>query len=646
MTRTLRVLNVEDNPDDAELLLRELRRSAYEIEFERVDTRVQMLAALQKQRWDLVVSDYSMPQFSAPEAFETLASTKLDIPFIIVSGTVGEETAVRAMKLGAQDYLLKGNLQRLVPAIDRELRECESRKARREAEQALLRSEERYRALFDGTPVPMWVFDVETFAFLAVNDAAVSHYGYERDEFAKMTVAALLFEGDPAGRASGAEPPAPENTVRHRKKDGSPIIVEVKTHDFDFQGTRARLVAVNDVTERLRAEQALRRSEEQLRQAQKMEAVGNLSGGVAHDFNNLLTIILSYTSLAISGLTEGDPLRADLEEVAKAGERAADLTRQLLAFSRQQVLDPKVLNLNQVVRSVDKMLRRLLGEDIELSILTAQSVGKIHADPGQLEQVIMNLAVNARDAMPDGGKLTIETADATLDAAYAAAHVGVIPGPYVLLAVTDTGIGMNRQTQARIFEPFFTTKEKGKGTGLGLSTVYGIVSQSGGHIWVYSEPGEGTTFRIYFPRTDRLADAETLPPPAPKILDGSETILLVEDDEQVRAVERSILRRHGYNVLEAQNGGEAFLVCESYTARIDLLVTDVVMPRMSGRALAARLAPMRPAMKVLYVSGYTENAIVHHGMLDSGIAYLQKPVTPENLALKVREVLDSDPPRS
>lgn len=400
--------------------------------------------------------------------------------------------------------------------------------------------------------------------------------------------------------------------------------------------------SLQDITVQKHSDARHDKLQEQFRQAQKMETIGGLAGGIAHDFNNLLSIVLSYSEMLAEDLKPGDPMRADLAEISNAGRRATELTRQLLAFSRQQVLAPKIIDLSEIVEGMVSMLRRLIGEDVELATSCASALGKALVDPGQIEQVIMNLAVNARDAMPRGGMLTIETTEVVLDESYALEHAGVVPGPHVMLAVSDTGEGMDMTTQGRMFEPFFTTKEKGKGTGLGLSTVFGIVQQSGGTIWVYSEPGKGTSFRIYFPIAEAASVRRAVKSVKREPTHGSETILLVEDEERIRVLASSILRRRGYNVLEAQNGGEAFLLCEQYTATIHLLLTDVIMPRMSGRQLAERLRPIRSGMKVLYMSGYTDDAVVRHGVLDSTIAFIQKPITPEPLARKVREVLDTD----
>ena len=381
--------------------------------------------------------------------------------------------------------------------------------------------------------------------------------------------------------------------------------------------------------------------EQQLRQSQKMEAIGRLAGGVAHDFNNLLTAINGYSSLALQRANPDDRLRGYLEEIKKAGERAATLTRQLLAFGRKQLLKPVVLNLNDVVSDMNKMLRRLIGEDIRFNARFDPELKPIKADPGQIEQVLVNLVVNSRDAMPQGGSLTIETANFESDAEFAGKHLGLAPGHYVMLAVSDSGCGMDDKTRARIFEPFFTTKEKGRGTGLGLSTVYGIVKQSGGSVWVYSEQGKGSVFKVYFPQFEEdaeIARTVLVETPVPR---GSETILLVEDEDVVRGLARKILEQAGYYVLDARGGDEAIRLCHELPGPIHLLLTDVVMPERSGKEIAECLAELRPSTRVLYMSGYTDDAIVHHGVLDSDVEFIQKPFTPVALARKVREVLDA-----
>jgi len=391
---------------------------------------------------------------------------------------------------------------------------------------------------------------------------------------------------------------------------------------------------------RNRGEKEMIALQDQFRQSQKMEAIGRLAGGIAHDFNNLLTVIKGYSQLSLMEFKEGDPLKANIEEVQRAADRAAGLTRQLLAFSRRQILEMKVLDLNTILRDLDKMLRRVIGEDIELVTLLADDLGTVKADAGQIEQVAMNLAVNARDAMQKGGKLTIETANVELDENYARNHVAVKSGPYVMLSVSDTGVGMTPEVRDRVFEPFFTTKEKGKGTGLGLSTVYGIVKQSGGNIWVYSEPGKGTTFKTYLPRVDEPLEEAGEKVVQKELTGRGETILVVEDEEKVRQLTVQILTKNGYTVLEASHGDEASHICEQHKGPIHLMVMDVVMPGMNGRQLAKSLEPHHPEMKVLYMSGYTDNAIVHHGILEKGLSFLQKPFTMDGLVRKVREVLD------
>jgi PAS domain S-box-containing protein len=612
----------------------------------------------------------------------------------------------------------------------------------------------------------MWVYDLETLAFLEVNDAAVAKYGYRRDEFLGMRITDIRPPEDvPALLADLARERATlqrSGGWRHLAKSGELIEVEISSHTLRFADRSAALVVVHDVTARLSAERSLtdsearkaamleaaldavvaideegritefnpaaertfghrraevlgrpivetiippelrdrhrqgfarylatgestilgrrlqlsglhadgrvfpveltvyrvplpgpptfgafirdltesRRLEEQLLQAQKMESVGRLAGGIAHDFNNLLTAISGYAQLALDNPELAPEVREDLAQIRTAAGRAVDLTGQLLAFSRRQVMQPVALDLGDALREISPMLRRLLGEDVGLVTQVGPGLGHVLADPGQLSQVIVNLAVNARDAMPSGGRLTLEAANVDLDAEYAQGHAEVVPGPYVVLSVTDTGTGMDEATRARLFEPFFTTKEQGKGTGLGLATVYGIVRQSGGHIWVYSEPARGTVFKVYLPRVEAATGARLTPAVRPGSTAGSETILVVEDDDGVRGFVQAVLEARGYRILPAASA-DAALEQAAVDAPIHLLLTDVVMPDMSGADLAARVRDNVPNVKVLFVSGYTENTIVHHGVLDPGVSFLAKPFSPDALAERVRAELDS-----
>jgi PAS domain S-box-containing protein len=508
---------------------------------------------------------------------------------------------------------------------------------RKRTEEQLHESERKYRLLFETNPEPMWVYDFETLRILAVNEAAIARYGYSESEFLALTIRDIR-PAEEQGRleqelARRPDEGAIRTGVRHRAKDGRLFEVDLVARPLEFAGRRARLVLARDVT-------AQRHLENQLRQSQKMEAVGQLAGGIAHDFNNLLTAILGSTQLLLQATPPGDVRREDVEEIRNAGLRAAELTRQLLAFSRRQVLAPKVLELNAVVANMDKMLRRLIGEDVELATALHAEAGAVNADPGQLEQVLLNLVVNARDAMPGGGRVLIETTRVLLRDELVERRHRLPPGDYVCLAVTDSGLGMDESTQAHLFEPFFTTKEVGKGTGLGLATVYGIVKQSGGYIWVYSEPARGTTVKVYLPRVPGAAEPPLPAPEPPPLRGGHETVLLVEDAAPVRTLARRSLEACGYTVLDAADGPSAIELSARHPGAIAVLVTDVVMPGMSGRELAERLAPTRPAMKVLYTSGYTDDAMVRQGVLNAGVAFLQKPFVPDSLARKVRDVLD------
>jgi len=504
---------------------------------------------------------------------------------------------------------------------------------RKHAEDNVRQSESQFRALFENALDAVLIANDQG-AYVDANPAACDLLGVSYNEVIGRTINAFTEQDDPGAASGMLQQFLKEGRIRGelrlRRADGNVVEVEFSATANFLPGRH--LALLRDVTER-------RKLEEQLRQSQKLESVGMLAGGIAHDFNNILTVITGYSDLTLKGLDNGDPLVNYVEGIEKAAARAASLTRQLLAFSRKQVLQPKVIDLNSVIMNIEKMLGRLVGEDMELCTSPGFGLGSVKADPGQIGQVILNLVVNARDAMPKGGKITIETANIYLDEEYARQHIAVQPGWYVMLAVTDNGHGMDVETQRNIFEPFFTTKEQGKGTGLGLSTVYGIVKQSGGNILVYSEVGVGTTFKIYFPLVDEQVAEPEVAAMRLESAAGNETILLAEDEEMVRHLAREKLKMHGYTVLEGANAEEALLICQQYEGPIHLLLTDVVMPQMSGKELAEQVVSLRPDTRVLYMSGYANQSIVHNGILDSDIAFIGKPFTPDALVLKVVEVL-------
>jgi len=648
MSIPLNALIIEDSHDDALLVVRELRRAGYDVTDEIVETAQALHAALDSRTWDIVLSDYSLPHFNGVEALNLVRARDPDLPFILFSGTISEDLASAILQSGAQDFIIKGNWARLIPAVERELREAEDRRKRRRAEESLRESEERYRLLAENATDVIWTMDMNhRFTYFSPSVTRLTGFSVKEalGRSLKKTLtpasyeeAMRAFSEETALESSGGADSARTQRLEfeQQRKDGSTVMVEVTTTYLrDPEGHPVGILGVTrDITER-------RSLEEKFLQAQKLESVGRLAGGVAHDFNNLLTVILGYSDMILGGLPEEHPLRPRMEEIKSAGERAAALTNQLLAFSRKQVAEPEVLYLNEVVRGMTKMLQRMIGEDIGLVTDLDPALERVKIDPVQIEQVIMNLAVNARDAMPAGGRLTIATRNTEIGAAETIPPTGPPPGRYVTLTFADTGCGMTPEVKARLFEPFFTTKERGRGTGLGLATVYGIVQQSGGGIRVESEPGKGAAFTITLPRVEE-ALVQPRPVSRPKdIATGKETVLVVEDDEVIRNLVREVLEGSGYTVLVAYRGAEALKLAGEREGPIHLLITDVVMPGISGPEVAGHLARYRPEMKVLYISGYTDDKIGRQGLLESGAGFLQKPFRIDALTCKVREVLDT-----
>ena len=638
----LRIIHLEDSPRDAELISAELERQGFAVETTRADDAESFERALASVP-DLILADYAMPGFDVGSAIAILVLRGLDIPLIIVSASIPEDAAVALLHRGADDYLLKNRLGRLGTAITGALERRELRRQKERDVQSLREREELYAALFQHSPLPMFVFDGESLRFSAVNDEAVRQYGWSRDEFLGLTIAEIRppEERDrmrryhdenvrslPFGIAKSL------GIWRHWKKDGTTILADVSVIRLNLGGRPVMHAVCQDVTAREELEQ-------KFIQSQKMESVGRLAGGVAHDFNNLLTVILGYGDLLRMKLGPTFPGLRELTEMHHAAQRAADLTRQLLAFSRRQVMQTRVMSLNESVQAVQSMLRRLIGEDIEVVVEAATDLGRIKSDPGQIEQVALNLAINARDAMKDGGRLTLATANRVLSAAEAA-PLEIPPGRYVTLQVRDTGSGMPPEVMKHLFEPFFTTKEQSKGTGLGLSTVYGIVRQSGGAIAVDSAPGRGSTFTVHLPRVEADSKVRSMAPRSVADLRGTETILLVEDEPIVRNLAAKILIEAGYRVHAAAAPEEALKILDQVREPIQLLLTDVIMPQMNGRALANLIVARQPRIRVVFTSGYTDDEIVRHGVLDQGVPFLAKPYTWSSLLTKVREVLDTE----
>jgi PAS domain S-box-containing protein len=637
MTEKLRVLLVEDSEDDAALLLRELKRAGYDVSYDRVYTADAIEISLGKHDWDLVISDHGMPAFSGTEALQIVRRIAPDLPFIFVSGSIGEDIAVAAMRAGAQDYVMKGNIRRLAPAIDRELKDSEARRRERMTEEQLRSTGEMLRSVFAASPLAIIATDVNGLVTLW-NPAAERLFGWKREEVigrenpvvpehARETIEArreLVKQGETITDVE----------ARRLRKDRSFVDVTVTvaaTRDRDGLPDGVTVV-YQDLTER-------KQLQAQFLQAQKMEAVGRLAGGVAHDFNNLLTVITSYAELLRADSKPDDPRDDDLAQIQRAADAATALTRQLLSFSRQRVIEPRVIDLNEIVAGATKLASRLVGATVEMLSYLDADTGTVKADPGHIEQIVMNLAVNARDAMPRGGKLVISTrrADAHELHENTAAAGGVTA--YAMVSVTDTGTGMDEATQQRMFEPFFTTKPIDKGTGLGLATVYGLVKQYEGTVRVKSELGVGTTFEIYLPTAQEAVDKAPRASGDAANSNTAGTVLLVEDEPAVRAVARRVLEGVGYLVIEAPDGQTALRIAETRAGPIHLLMADVLMPGMGGLNLAASFLGRRSTTRVLFASGHDYVADEMSEVRKSKHAYLKKPFTPDELVRAVQGAL-------
>jgi PAS domain S-box-containing protein len=634
----LKVLIVEDSVHDTELLLRALARAGYEIAAARVDTPEAMRAALSEKPWDLVISDYVLPRFSGMEALHIVQEIQPDLPFMIVSGKIGEEVAVEALKAGASDYLLKDRLTRLGSAIERALEEHAQRRRRKQSEQALRESEERYRRLVESSPEAMFIYSEGKFVF--VNPAGVKLFGAGSpvDLIGKHVLDLVhrdyrVVAADYMKRTlEGSEGPLLQLEIQ--PLNGGSVTVEVVGRDISYHGDSAAHMICRDITER-------KRMEEQLQHVQKMEAIGRLAGGVANDFNNLLTVIIGYTGLVRSSLGLESPVLKDLDQISTSAERAATLTQQLLALSRKQVIAPIETNLNLLISKSQDLLTRILGDNIEIVQRFAPDLGPVRADPNQIQNVILNLAVQARALMPAGGRFLIETRNIQLTEKDLSAGPTLRAGDYILLTISDSGRGFTKEVEDHIFEPFYNLDQGGfQATGLGLASVYGVIRQHGGHVAFTSEVGKGSTFRIFLPQLQTISKAL----PGRTGLDSNDaepTILVVEDEPVLRDFAQLVLVKKGYVVLVAEDGAEALKIAESYHRPIHLLFTDVVMPQVGGAELGREIRRFYPEINVLYTSGYPRNAVLDQGIADSNFEFLAKPYTAQILLQRVARLLPS-----
>ncbi|MDD2308123.1 MAG: response regulator [Desulfuromonadaceae bacterium] len=641
MTEPLNILVIEDSHADFLMVELHLRQKGLPARCRRVDTLTGLKEALGRENWDLVLSDYNVPLLNFQVNLDLLREMLPDIPVILVTGTVGEEKAAELLKLGVRDFVLKGNMARLVPAIERSLRDAAVLKEKRTAEKELRESNERFRMIYehsidailltrtDGSVLSANPEACRVFRMSETEICRVGRAGLVNIDDAKLC--AMLEERKRSGQCRGE--------ITLKRGDGSTFPAETSSAVFpECDGSQKTSMIIRDVTDR-------KKLEEQIRQAQKMEAIGQLAGGVAHDFNNILQAIFGYTHLILAKAKDNEPVKHYAEELIKASTRAADLTNGLLAFSRKQAVTLAVIDISEVIKGNEAFLRRLIREDIELKLSCSEEPLTVLANRGQIEQVFMNLVTNGRDAMPNGGRLSIETRLVTLNQEFIETHGFGTAGIYSSFSVSDTGSGMDKETQSHVFEPFFTTKAQGEGTGLGLSIAYGIVKKHDGFITVYSEPGTGTIFKIYLPIVLAPAvagknDAREATP----VRGGTETILVGEDDAALRRLSKNVLCHYGYHVIEAVDGQDAVDKFIEYGDHIDLVILDAIMPNKNGKLACDEMRMLRPGLKVLFVSGYTKDIFTEDNLFDGNSVFIQKPVSPDVLLSNVREMLDTQTP--